>query len=418
MPQNTDFDITLFVDGGSRGNPGPAAIGAIIKKDGQEVTRISRFIGETTNNIAEYSALVEGLRRAAKLEATSIHVKADSELMVNQLLGKFKVKNEAIRPLYEEAVSILKKFNEVGIERIPREMNGEADALVNEALDAKAGKKKKTSKTRENGGLVGFLSDFGTGDAWAAVVKGVMKKVNPTVEIIDISHDVPAYDIRKGAFVLETAVEYIPATVFLAVVDPEVGGKRRGVIIGTTSGNYLVGPDNGLLMPAASRLGGAVEAYAISETVKADDGLSETFHARDIFGPTTARLAGGAAPAGLGEEIDRSSLIAAPYGRTDVAKGVVNAEIIDVDRYGTLRLNIRRRDAEPAGYKTGKSLKVIFEDGDKELSIVRTFSDVEPGAAMLLYDSSDYLCVSVNGAHAGLAFGLNAGDRLKLTLNG
>jgi len=416
LPQNTDFEITLFVDGGSRGNPGPAAIGAIIKKDGSEIERISEYIGETTNNLAEYSALVAGLRRAAMHNAGSIHVKADSELMVNQLLGKFKVKNAAIKPLYEEAVAILKKFDNVGIERIPREKNGEADALVNEALDARTGKKKKPKPGK--GGLVGFLSDFGTGDAWAAVVKGVMKKANPSVEIIDISHDVPAYNIRKGAFVLETAVEHIPAAVFLAVVDPEVGGQRRCLIISTTSGTYLVGPDNGLLMPAAGRLGGTVEAYAISVPKGTEKSVSETFHARDVFGPAAARLADGVLPSELGEEIDRSGLIAAPYGRTDVVDGVINAEIIDVDRYGTLRLNIRRSEAEPAGYTIDRSVTIVFDDGKTTLKVVRTFRDVEQGRAMLLYDSSDYLCVSVNGAHAGLAFGLNAGDRLTLKLTG
>ncbi len=416
MPQNTDFEITLFVDGGSRGNPGPAAIGAIIRKNGSEIDRISEYIGEATNNLAEYSALVAGLRRAARHNASSIHVKADSELMVNQLLGKFKVKNAAIKPLYEEAVAILKKFDNVGIERIPRDKNAEADSLVNEALDARAGKKKKSKPAK--GALVGFVSDFGTRDAWAAAVKGVMKKTNPSVEIIDISHDVPAYDIRKGAFVLETAVEYIPAVVFLAVVDPEVGGTRRSLIIGTTSGTYLVGPDNGLLMPAAGRLGGPVEAYAISVPEGTGESRSETFHARDVFGPAAAKLALGIPPSELGGEIERSTLMPAPYARTEVINGSINAEIIDVDRYGTLRLNILRREAEPAGYKIGKSAIIVFEDGETKLKIAATFRDVEQGRAMLLYDSSDYLCVSVNGAHAGLTFGLNAGDRLTLKLAG
>jgi S-adenosyl-L-methionine hydrolase (adenosine-forming) len=417
LPQDTDYDITLFVDGGSRGNPGPAAIGAIIKKDGQEISRIARFIGEATNNIAEYTALVEGLRRAATFKPTSIHVKADSELMVKQVLGKFKVKNAALKPLHEEAIQILKKFENVGIERIPREKNGEADALVNEALDERAGKKKNLTKPNKHG-LVGFLSDFGTDDAWAAVVKGVMKKTNASVEIIDISHEVPAYDIRKGAFVLETAVEHIPASVFLAVVDPEVGGERRCLIIGTTSGVFLVGPDNGLLMPATARLGGAVEAYAIMPTKDAGEkNAPSTFHARDIFGPAAAQLAGGTSPKELGAEIDRSELVKAPYGRADIAKGKISAEIIDVDRFGTLRLNIRRRDAETGGYKTGHSASVTFDDTRVKLKMVRTFSDVKPGEAMLVYDSSDYLCLSVNGAHAGLAFGLSAGDRLDLSLD-
>jgi hypothetical protein len=417
LPQNIDYELTLFVDGGSRGNPGPAAIGALLIKSGDVLERRSECIGEATNNVAEYTALVEGLKMAAGFNAASIHVKADSELMVNQLLGKFKVKNPALLPLYKEAVKMLKDYKGVGIERIPREDNALADALVNEALDSLLGKK-KAAPSRKDPRIIGFLTDFGSVDAWTGVVKGVMKRVDLCLDIIDISHDIPAYDIRKGAFVLETAVEHIPAKVFLAVVDPEVGGKRRGVIIGTTSGKYLIGPDNGLLMPAAGRLGGAAEAYVITGGELLPTSASATFHARDIFGPVAAYLATGREPREFGEEIDRLTLIAAPYGRAEVTIDGINAEVIDIDRYGTLRLNARRPDVEPAGYLAGAAVEVSFNGKDVTLTIVGTFSAVKHGEAMLLFDSSDYLCVSVNGGNAGLSLDLHEGDRVNLNISG
>lgn len=413
LPQDHSFDITLFVDGGSRGNPGPAAIGAVILREGKEAGRVSEFIGKATNNEAEYRALIAGLKAATGMRAMNIHVKSDSELMVKQLLKQYKVKSANIKPLYEEAVLLLRDYAKVSIERVPRERNKAADKLVNEALDTHEGKKEKNVR-KDKAAIIGFLSDFGLEDAWAGVVKGVVKSYNPAAEVIDISHEVPPYDIRKGAFVLETAVEHMPASVFLAVVDPDVGGKRRAIILRATSDALLVGPDNGLLMPAAGRLGGVAEAFVITGGLKLPRVVSATFHARDVFAPVAAQLAAGKEPSELATEIDRATLIKGPYSRADLKPGVIRAEVIDIDRFGTLRLNARRADAEIAGFTIGTSAFLSVEDDRLKLPIVETFSSVTPGKAMLLYDSSDYLCVAVSGAHAATMFGLKAGDWLSL----
>lgn len=135
---NNGYDITLMVDGGSRGNPGPAAIGAVIKVNGEVVAEISECIGVATNNEAEYMALIAGAKKALEYGSDSIHVKADSLLVAKQLLGQYKVKSANIKPLHAEAVRLLKAFKLVGIEHIPREKNAAADALVNCALDNSA----------------------------------------------------------------------------------------------------------------------------------------------------------------------------------------------------------------------------------------------------------------------------------------
>lgn len=135
LSQDTDYELTIYVDGGARGNPGPAAIGALIILNGEEVARLSRCIGEATNNVAEYSALIAALEAAKKLGAKSVHVKMDSELMINQLLKKYKVKSPRLKPFYEKTVELLRRYETVGLEKIPRERNAIADSLVNEALD-------------------------------------------------------------------------------------------------------------------------------------------------------------------------------------------------------------------------------------------------------------------------------------------
>jgi probable phosphoglycerate mutase len=127
----------LFSDGGARGNPGPAAIGAVLLKDGEKVAEISRAIGETTNNQAEYQALIAGLEEAKKFGAEEIDCFLDSLLVVSQLNGQWKVKEPSLRDIFEKACQMKKSFAKISFSYIPREKNKKADALVNQALDKK-----------------------------------------------------------------------------------------------------------------------------------------------------------------------------------------------------------------------------------------------------------------------------------------
>jgi ribonuclease HI len=132
--------VEVQCDGGARGNPGPAAIGAVVLDvtvDPPElVASVSKRIGVATNNVAEYQALIEGLRAALPFEPRLVRVRADSELMIRQLEGRYKVKSTHLRPLYEEARALLREFPEVDLAHVRREHNVDADALVNAALDA------------------------------------------------------------------------------------------------------------------------------------------------------------------------------------------------------------------------------------------------------------------------------------------
>ena len=130
----------IHADGGSRGNPGPAAIGAVVADEGGAVLHeVSERIGVTTNNVAEYRALIAGLRAALDLHFDAARVRMDSELVIKQLRGEYRVKNEGLRPLYEEARRLLARFAAIDLKHVPRAQNREADALVNRALDAARG---------------------------------------------------------------------------------------------------------------------------------------------------------------------------------------------------------------------------------------------------------------------------------------
>jgi len=128
--------LNINTDGAARGNPGPAGIGAVLKDNvGKVVCEVSEYLGEKTNNQAEYMALIKALARAASIGAEDVHVFADSELMVKQIKGLYKIKNEGLKPLYDEARGLIRKFKSVSISYVPRERNREADKLANEAID-------------------------------------------------------------------------------------------------------------------------------------------------------------------------------------------------------------------------------------------------------------------------------------------
>ncbi len=130
----------IYTDGGARGNPGPAAIGVVISNDaGEELKRVSQYIGETTNNQAEYKALIEALKQAATLGGERLVCHLDSELVVRQLQGQYKIKEPTLQPLAQEALRLMAKFAQVQFQHVPREKNKLADQLVNEALDKHLG---------------------------------------------------------------------------------------------------------------------------------------------------------------------------------------------------------------------------------------------------------------------------------------
>lgn len=139
--------LRVYTDGGSRGNPGPSASGAVIKEmdgahEGKTIATAAKWLGNTTNNQAEYTAIIIGLEKAKELGATVVQMYMDSELAVKQLTGKYKVKNPDIAKRYLEVHNLMTKFSRVSFTHVPREKNAEADAVVNETIDKHAGAKK------------------------------------------------------------------------------------------------------------------------------------------------------------------------------------------------------------------------------------------------------------------------------------
>jgi ribonuclease HI len=131
-------DAILWSDGAARGNPGPAGIGAVLKtRDGELLAECSDYLGHTTNNVAEYRALLAGLERACELGVKHLEVRADSELMIKQLRGQYRVKNPGLKPLFEQAKELIARFERVELKHVRREHNAEADRLANLGIDSR-----------------------------------------------------------------------------------------------------------------------------------------------------------------------------------------------------------------------------------------------------------------------------------------
>lgn len=235
-----------------------------------------------------------------------------------------------------------------------------------------------------------LLTDFGSADECAAVLKGVIRTVCPGTECSDISHEIPPFDICKGAVVLAAAAPWLPPGICMAVVDPGVGTERRAVLLECGRGDLLLGPDNGLLVPAAERLGGVRAAWSVENEELFAGSVSPTFHGRDLFAPVAAHLAGGLRPEVVGPALDASSLEPAPWREASEGPGAVYCQVIDVDRFGNLRLSA---GAEMLGRIASVGARIRVDHGEVlyEAVVADTFGRVEPGGIILYADSSGWL---------------------------
>ena len=205
---------------------------------------------------------------------------------------------------------------------------------------------------------VTLLTDYGTTDEFAGVLHAVIARIAPDARIVDLGHGIPRHDVVAGALVLERTLPYAPAGVHVAVVDPGVGGPRRALALRTAAEDrLLVGPDNGLLLPAAARFGGVAEAVEISASPWRLEPVSATFHGRDLFAPVAARLAAGARLADAGTPLDADDLVALELPRPEVGETVV-AAVARVDGFGNIALHAHADDLAACGLRAGDDVRV------------------------------------------------------------
>jgi S-adenosylmethionine hydrolase len=254
-----------------------------------------------------------------------------------------------------------------------------------------------------------FLTDYGLDDEFVGVCHGVIARVAPDVNVIDLTHTVLRQDVASGALALSRAVPYMPEdAVYLAVVDPGVGGERLPLALETTSGSFMVGPDNGLLSIAWKRLGGVKEARVIDSRAVMLEPLSRTFHGRDIFAPAAAHLASGKPVGDLGAVTPAERLARISFPAARVRRGRIDCVVTWVDGFGNVELNVRPSMLQEAGLGRG------FRVGDVLFPRVATFDAAPEGQSVAVKDSSGFVAVAVNRGSAAELLGLHEGDPVVL----
>jgi len=262
---------------------------------------------------------------------------------------------------------------------------------------------------------VTLLTDYGLSDEFAGVCHGVIARICPDARIIDLTHDVPRHDVRTGALVLAQSLPYLPVGVHVGIVDPDVGGQRRAVALALSDGRVLVGPDNGLLWPAAEGGGGIVEAVEISHSPLRLEPVSATFHGRDIFCPVAAHLAAGVAVAEAGEPVDPAALerLEVPRPRLDPAEHRATAIVTLRDRFGNLQLAVRHEDLEQLGLRLGHEVTVAVAGGEPQVArYVRTFADAAAGDLIVYEDAGRRLAIAVSHGSAAERLAARTGDEV------
>lgn len=256
--------------------------------------------------------------------------------------------------------------------------------------------------------IICFVSDFGLDDTWVGVCHAVIYQACPQAHIVDLSHQIPPFDIRKGAAVAAAGVHQLPDAIHLVVVDPGVGGGRLDLCIITNRGTRLVGPDNGVLLPAARRAGGIRKVFALDPKKIDYRPPLATFFARDVLAPAAAALACGVAPESLGKELDPNMLVEAPFAPSRLEGGVLTSEVVDIDRFGSVRIGVTAEDLDASGLAADR-LELGFGHLSIDVPFGSSFSDVPMGDPVALVDSSGWLTLAVRAGSAAERYGIEPG---------
>lgn len=270
-----------------------------------------------------------------------------------------------------------------------------------------------------------FQTDFGLVDGAVSAMYGVAYSVNPELKMHDLTHDITPYSIWEASYRLIQTISYWPdETVFVSVVDPGVGSTRKSVVVKTVSGKYIVTPDNGTLTHVL-RLDGVEAAREIDEHVNRlpNSGESYTFHGRDVYAYTGARLASGAISFDeVGPEISVESLVSLPIVEPYLDQGGAHGtiDVLDV-RFGSLWTNIPRELFLQTGVKYGDRLSITIENDTRTvyrniITFAKSFADVYVGEALTYVNSLDCMAVAINQGSFARAYNIGTGNSWRITI--
>jgi S-adenosylmethionine hydrolase len=264
-----------------------------------------------------------------------------------------------------------------------------------------------------------FLSDFGYRNEWVGICHVVINKIAPESHVVDLSHGVPPLDVRAGALLLSDSLPYLPhEAIVLAVIDPSVG-RDRDIAVRTGDGRVLVGPDNGLLAPASRAAEGVAEAVSITSSDILLEPVAPALHARDVLAPAAAHLAAGASFSQLGELIEPGTLVDLHFPQPSVEPGKIACEVVDLNRFGNVQLNVRTSHLAAAGLDQPERIWVESHSGKAVAKRVSTYADLAEGEWGLMVDPRGWLSViRGNPDNAAAGLGVGADDLVWLSREG
>jgi len=258
--------------------------------------------------------------------------------------------------------------------------------------------------------LIALFTDFGSGDPYVAQLKGAIKTIAPSAEILDLSHENAAFDISAASYLLAKSTHTLPpGTIIVAVVDPGVGSNRGGIAVRTTAGHIFVAPDNGILTEVLAR-----EGVAEARTLNAQNtaGASSTFHARDIFGPVAARLVVSKSMESCGPKAEK--IFRLPRNTATVMANLAKGQVLYVDHYGNILTNIP--GSEIAKLKPGQLLSVTIKGKNLSVPFLRTYAEAPADRPFALINSDGEFEIAVNKGNAARELGVKVGDPVVLKL--
>ncbi len=261
--------------------------------------------------------------------------------------------------------------------------------------------------------FITLTSDFGVQSQGVGIMEGVALEINPEAHVIHLMHGLPSFNLFYAARTMET-INYMPSGYHVCVVDPGVGTKRKPIIIETGRGDFLIGPDNGVLIPGTRFLGGIKKVVEITNEKYMKKPVSPLFHGRDIFTPAAAYLSKGVKIEEFGKKLKPDELVKAPYEEAIVEEDKIHARIISINKFGSLHLNIRHEAWDKFNVKINDEFNLFFEDEELEVPFVTTFGNVEKREPLIIKDDYGRVEVSLNQGSFAKEYKVKIGDDIMI----
>ena len=266
--------------------------------------------------------------------------------------------------------------------------------------------------------FITLTSDFGVQSQGVGIMQAVALEINPNAHVIHLMHGLPDFNLFYAARTMET-VNYLPVGFHVCVVDPGVGTKRKPIIIKTRRGDFLIGPDNGVLLPATRFLAGIEKIVGITNKKYMRHPVSAVFHGRDIFTPAAAYLSKGIKIEEFGKEINPKDLEDAPYEEAKINGIRIHAKIISINKFGSIHLNIMHEAWDKFNVKLNGIINLDFNGNGNSLDLpfVTTFGDVKRGKQLIIKDDYGRMEIALNQDSFAKKYSVEIGDNIIVRKN-